>query len=88
MRKILMSVATALVAVSIVVPASAKGTKPGGGTMPSQSAYGICKAYASGSQTGQDHKKNAPPFKDLAAKAAAANQSIADFCASQTPGAK
>lgn len=87
MRKILMSLAAGLVAVSVVVPASAKG-KPGGGTMPASSAYGLCKAYFSGSQTGQDHKHNAPPFQDLAAKAAAANQSVADFCAAQTPGGK
>jgi len=85
--KIAISVMAGLLAVSGFGSAMAKG-KPGGGVMPAQSAYGLCKAYASGSSTGQSHKHNAPPFADLAAKASAANQSVSDFCAAQTPGGK
>lgn len=50
--------------------------------------YGLCKAYFSGSQTGQDHKHNAPPFVALEQAASDANQSVADFCANTTPGGK
>jgi hypothetical protein len=85
--KIAISVMAGLLAVSGLGSAMAKG-KPGSGVMPSQSAFGLCKAYFAGSETGQSHKHNAPPFQDLAAKAAAANQSVADFCAAQTPGGK
>jgi hypothetical protein len=81
------SVVAGLLAASAIVPAAAKG-KPGGGTMPAQSAFGLCTAYSAGSENGQAHKHKAPPFQDLEAKAAAMNQSVADFCASQTPGAK
>ncbi|MGZ4206219.1 MAG: hypothetical protein ACXVQW_13115 [Actinomycetota bacterium] len=87
MRKVVMSIAAGLLAASVITPAVAVG-KPGGGTMPGQSAFGLCTTYFSGSQNGQDHKHQAPPFQDLEAKAAAANQSVADFCASQTPGGK
>jgi len=85
--KIAVSVLAGLLALSGLGSAMAKG-KPGNGVMPSQSAYGLCKAYFSGSDTGQSHKHSAPPFVDLAAKASASNQSVADFCAAQTPGGK
>ena len=85
--KLAISALAGLLALTGFGSALAKG-KPGGGTMPPQSAYGLCKAYFSGSENGQAHKRNAPPFRDLAAKAAAANQSVEDFCAAQTPGNK
>jgi hypothetical protein len=50
--------------------------------------YGLCKAYFAGSQTGQDHKHNAPPFQALEQAASNANQSVADYCSSATPGGK
>jgi hypothetical protein len=87
MRKVVLSLAAGLLAASVVVPAAAKG-KPGGGTMPAQSAYGLCKAYFAGSENGQAHKRKAPPFQDLAAKADAMDQTVEEFCAAQTPGAK
>jgi hypothetical protein len=86
-RKILLTIAAGVISLAAFGPAVAKG-KPGGGTMPAQSAFGLCKAYFSGSDTGKAHKRNAPPFKDLVAKADAADQSIEDFCAAQTPGNK
>ena len=50
--------------------------------------YGLCKAYSSGSENGQAHKHKAPPFAQLEADAAAANQSVAQFCEGATPGGK
>ena len=86
MRKVMLSVVAGLLAASVVLPATAG--EPGSGTMPAQSAFGLCTAYFAGSSTGQDHKHNAPPFQDLQAKADQANKSVADFCESQTPGNK
>ncbi len=50
--------------------------------------YGLCKAYFAGSENGQQHKHQAPPFVALEQAASDANQSVADFCASTTPGGK
>jgi hypothetical protein len=50
--------------------------------------YGLCKAYFAGSQVGQSHKHQAPPFAALEAAADAADQSVADYCADKTPGGK
>lgn len=86
MRRTMLAVAAGLLAASAFVPAHAD--PPGGGTLPAQSAYGLCKAYFAGSETGREHKRNAPPFQDLEAKAEAADQEVEEFCAEQTPGAK
>lgn len=80
--------ATSVVAPAVAGPGKGGGQKPGGGTMPGPSAFGLCTAYFSGSDTGREHKRNAPPFQDLVAKAEAADQSIEEFCAAQTPGGK
>lgn len=50
--------------------------------------FGLCQAYFSGSQTGQDHKHQAPPFVALEQAASAANESVAQYCANVTPGGK
>lgn len=50
--------------------------------------YGLCKAYSAGSSVGQSHKHSAPPFAALAAAAAAQNETVAQYCASATPGGK
>jgi hypothetical protein len=50
--------------------------------------YGLCKAYFSGSATGQEHKHAAPPFVALEAAADAADQTVAEYCADKTPGGK
>jgi hypothetical protein len=47
--------------------------------------YGLCQAYFSGSQTGQDHKHQAGPFAQLEQDASDANQSVADWCAANAP---
>jgi hypothetical protein len=87
LKKITLAGLGVVLVASGLSPALANG-KPGGGTMPASSAYGLCKAYFAGSDTGKAHKRNAPPFVDLVAKADAANQAIEDFCAAQTPGGK
>ena len=50
--------------------------------------YGLCNAYFSGSATGQAHKHNAPPFVALQDQASAANETVAQYCSSVTPGGK
>ena len=50
--------------------------------------FGLCTAYFAGSDNGQAHKHNAPPFVALEQAASDAHQSVADYCASQTPGGK
>ena len=48
--------------------------------------YGLCQAYFSGSQTGQDHKHQAPPFQALEQAASDSNQTVEEYCSSVTPG--
>jgi hypothetical protein len=59
--------------------------------------YGLCKAYFAGSDTGQEHKREAPPFVALEAAAEAvaleeaaeaADQTVEEYCAATTPGGK
>jgi hypothetical protein len=50
--------------------------------------YGLCKAYFAGSETGQQHRHAAPPFVALEAAAAAADQTVEEWCADKTPGGK
>jgi hypothetical protein len=50
--------------------------------------FGLCTAYFAGSETGREHKRNAPPFAALEAAAEAADQSVEEWCAEngQQPG--
>lgn len=86
MKRLALAAVAAVMALSALVPAMADpggnggGQKPGTGTMPPSSKKGLCQAYFSGSETGRAHKRNAPPFKDLAAKAEAADQTVEEFC--------
>jgi hypothetical protein len=41
---------------------------------------GLCTAYFNGSDTGRANKRGAPPFQNLEAAAAAADQSVEEFC--------
>ncbi len=41
---------------------------------------GLCTAYFNGSDTGRANKRGAPPFQGLEAAAAAADQSVEEFC--------
>lgn len=50
--------------------------------------YGLCTAYSSGSQNGQNHKHAAPPFQALQNDAQAANETVAQYCQNATPGGK
>lgn len=50
--------------------------------------FGLCTAYFSGSEQGQEKKRQAPPFQGLEAAAEAADQTVAEYCAEngQQPG--
>jgi hypothetical protein len=50
--------------------------------------FGLCKAYFSGSQTGQDHKHSAPPFAALEQAASDNDQTVEEYGADVTPGGK
>jgi hypothetical protein len=57
--------------------------------------YGLCKAYFSGSQKGQDNKQQKKPFVALRTKAGdqdgdgdTDNDDVAAYCANTTPGGK
>ena len=43
--------------------------------------FGLCTAYFSGSEKGQEMKRHAPPFAALEEAASAANQSVEEYCA-------
>jgi hypothetical protein len=82
MRKLLVSAAaSALLAVGAgaAFGSAAPGSDPYG-------TYGLCNAYGRGSSTGQAQKQaHGQSFQNLAAAAAAANQSVADYCAQNFP---
>jgi hypothetical protein len=50
--------------------------------------HGLCTAYFAGSETGQEHKRNAPPFQALEEAAEQNDQTVEEFCAEtgQRPG--
>jgi hypothetical protein len=52
--------------------------------------FGLCTAYFSGSEKGQEMKRKAPPFQGLEAAADAADQSVEEYCAEngQRPSGK
>jgi hypothetical protein len=57
--------------------------------------YGLCKAYFSGSQKGQDNKQSKKPFVALRTKAGdqdgdgdTDNDDVAAYCENTTPGGK
>lgn len=61
---------------------------PGGPGPNGHNTFGLCNAYSNGSERGQEEKKKAPPFQGLEAAAAAADQTVAEYCAEngQQPG--
>ncbi|HET6693349.1 MAG TPA: hypothetical protein VFJ83_14365 [Nocardioidaceae bacterium] len=50
--------------------------------------FGLCTAYFAGSETGQEHKRKAPPFVALEEAAEASDQTVEEWCAEngQQPG--
>lgn len=56
--------------------------------------FGLCKAYFAGSDTGREHKRNAPPFQALETAAGVdsddeleeRDEKVAEFCSDKTPG--
>jgi len=47
--------------------------------------FGLCTAYFSGSEKGQEQKRKAPPFQALEAAADEAGQSVEEWCAENAP---
>ena len=50
--------------------------------------FGLCTAYFAGSETGQEHKRKAPPFVALEEAAEASDKTVEEWCAEngQQPG--
>ena len=48
--------------------------------------YGLCKAWAAGSETGRKHKANSVAFTNLQDAAKAAHQTVEQFCKEAVPG--
>ncbi len=72
----------------IAVPATAAAMILGGAAVAvaapgpnDHNTFGLCTAYFSGSDKGQEQKRKAPPFAGLEAAAAAANQTVEEYCA-------
>ena len=89
MRKFIVSLAlVALCALGATGAAAAPG--PNG-----HNDYGLCKAYFSGSQKGQDNKQQKKPFVALRTKAGdqdgdgdTDNDDVRAYCENTTPGGK
>jgi hypothetical protein len=89
MRKL---IAAALIAVGALGATGSMATPGPNGT----NDYGLCKAYFAGSDTGREHKHNAPPFVALE-KAAGVDEDdtpeeveskMHTFCDPKLPGGK
>jgi len=89
LRKLMLSLAlVALCALGATGASAAPG--PNG-----HNDYGLCKAYFSGSQKGQDNKQSKKPFVALKTKAGdqdgdadTDNDDVAAYCANTVPGGK
>lgn len=86
-RTILSAAVLVLLGGGVGVSAAEPGPNdpPGGGH---GNTYGLCTAYFSGSDKGQEKKRNGQAFKGLEAAAEAADQTVAEYCAAngQKPG--
>jgi hypothetical protein len=86
------------IAVLALAAACALGASGVAGAAPGPNGhndYGLCKAYFSGSQKGQDNKQSKKPFVALRTKAGdqdgdgdTDNDDVAAYCANTTPGGK
>jgi len=73
---------------TLALPAAALALVAGGVTAATadpgpndHNTFGLCTAYFSGSEKGQEMKHKAPPFAGLEAAAEAADQSVEEYCA-------
>jgi hypothetical protein len=75
---------------NILVPAVALAALAGGTTAVASAVapgpndhntFGLCTAYFSGSEKGQEMKRKAPPFQGLEAAAEASDQTVEEYCA-------
>lgn len=78
------AIATAMLIGGPAAVAVANGN--GGGPGPfGPNNFGLCTAYFAGSETGQQQKRQAPPFQGLEAAAEEADQSVEEWCAENAP---
>lgn len=78
-------VSAAILALGLAGTGLASANPPG----PNGSnTFGLCKAYSSGSENGQENKRKAPPFQGLEAAAEAEDMTVGEYCAQygQQPG--
>ncbi|MGH7859366.1 MAG: hypothetical protein ACREQY_18735 [Candidatus Binatia bacterium] len=83
------------VAFGVALVAGTAGAQPGPN---GRNNYGLCKAYFAGSDTGREHKRNAPPFVELERQACEqaggcdddedVENAVMEFCEDATPGGK
>lgn len=73
---------------TIAASAAVVGVVLGGATVAvgepgpnGSNTFGLCTAYFSGSEKGQEQKRKAPPFQGLEAAAEAADQTVEEYCA-------
>lgn len=71
-------VATALVAAALVGGVGGSAVAEPGPN--GHNDFGLCRAYFSGSDNGQEKKHGAPPFAALEDAAEAQNQTVQEFC--------
>ncbi len=82
-KKLVVPAAVTLLALGGIATTATADPGPNG-----HNNFGLCTAYFAGSEKGQEMKHKAPPFAALEAAAAAANQSVEEWCAEngQQPG--
>lgn len=85
MRKMIAAGTTALLLAGGGAFAASAEPGPNG-----NNTFGLCTAYFSGSEKGQEKKRQAPPFQGLEAAAEAADQTVEEYCAEhgQHPGGR
>ena len=73
---------------TLAVPAAALVFALGGATLTNalpgpngNNTFGLCTAYAAGSERGQEMRNQAPPFQGLEAAAEAEDMTVAEYCA-------
>lgn len=77
MRKTIIGLAFTAAALGVTAPAFSDPTIG----PDSHQLHGLCTAYFAGSETGKEHKRQAPPFQALEAAAEAEDQTVGEFCA-------
>lgn len=84
MKKLAAAAVLALLAAGGGVTVAKADPGPGNG----HNTFGLCTAYFAGSETGREHKRNAPPFQALEEAAEENDQTVEEYCEEfgQQPG--